>query len=110
ATSQTTARQALSLMHENNISQLPVLDEGESVGSVSEGHLMRQVIENTSLLDRPIAPIMETPFPVTNNTTNLEQVTRLLTRDNPAVLVREGNRIVGILTRFDVISYLTSGK
>lgn len=105
-----TARQALALMHESNVSQLPVLAESESIGSVSEGALMRRVVELPSLLDRPIEPIMETPFPVTAAGASLDHVTRLMTRDNPAVLVREGEKIVGILTRFDVISYLTTGK
>ncbi len=106
----TTARQALALMHEDNVSQLPVLHDGESIGSVSEGYLMRRVVENTALLDKAIEPIMETPFPVTGPGASLDHVTRLMTRDNPAVLIRDGNRFVGILTRFDVISYLTTGK
>src|SRR5690606_33546263 len=84
----TPVRQALSTMNVHNVSQLPVLRDGDCVGSVSESTLMAQVIEDPSLMDRPVEALMDAPFPVVDEHMDAQAVARLLTRDNPAVLVR----------------------
>ncbi|MBI3845957.1 MAG: cystathionine beta-synthase [Planctomycetes bacterium] len=104
-----TVRQALKLLNENNVSQLPVIEQNECIGSVSEQALMSRVIEKPAALDQPIEGHLEPPFPVITPRDSVDHVTRLLTRENPAVLVREGDRLVGIVTRYDVIHFLTSG-
>ena len=56
-------RQALNLLSTWGLSQLPVVDGDESVGSVTEG-LMARVLEDAKLLDRPVSEVMAAPFPV----------------------------------------------
>jgi cystathionine beta-synthase len=104
-----TVRQALQLLNENNVSQLPVIEQNECIGSVIEQALMGRVIEKPAMLDQTIDALMDPPFPVITPRDSIEHVTRLLTRENPAVLVRDGDRFTGIVTRFDVINFLTSG-
>jgi cystathionine beta-synthase len=104
-----TVRQALKLLNENNVSQLPVIEQNECIGSVSEPTLMSRVIEKPATLDQTIDAVMEPPFPVITPRDTVEHATRLLTRENPAVLVRDSERLVGIVTRFDVIHFLTAG-
>ncbi|MGH2567097.1 MAG: cystathionine beta-synthase, partial [Bacteroidota bacterium] len=58
-----TVRKALDLIREHNISQLPVLDKGTSVGSVEESELMGAVLENPALFDDPVNKLMQAPFP-----------------------------------------------
>ncbi|MBI4520761.1 MAG: pyridoxal-phosphate dependent enzyme [Gemmatimonadetes bacterium] len=103
----TTVRVALSLITSRDISQLPVLAEGDCVGSLSEGTLMARVIEDPKLLDGPVAALMDAPFPVVDSHLDVPAVMRLLTRQNAAVLVRENGRIVGVITRFDVVRTIT---
>ncbi|MEX0935884.1 MAG: CBS domain-containing protein, partial [Gemmatimonadota bacterium] len=103
----TSVRMALSSITTHDVSQLPVILEGECVGSVSEGELMAQVLENPELLDEPVEDLMEAPFPVVDSYLPLEQLTRLLSRANAAVLVRTDERITGIVTRFDLVRNLT---
>ncbi len=110
AHSKLTVRQALALLNENNVSQLPVIEHEECIGSVTEQSLMSRAIERPVILDQSIESLLDPPFPVITSRDSVEQATRLLTRENPAVLVREGNGIVGIVTRYDVIHFLTTGR
>ena len=103
----TSVRMALSTITAHDVSQLPVVQEGECVGSVSESELMGRVIEDPSLLDRAVESVMEPPYPVVDGHADAEQATRLLTRRNAACLVREEGRLAGIVTRFDVVRTLT---
>jgi cystathionine beta-synthase len=105
----TPVRRALSLITEHNISQLPVLVDGDCVGHVSEATLMSRVIEMPTRLDLHVQDLMDAPLPVVEQHLDLNSVTHLLSRQNPAVLVRREGVLAGIITRFDVLKYLTSG-
>ncbi len=102
-----TVRGALTAITRHDVSQLPVLRNGECVGAVTEGELMGGVIENPELLDRAVEEVMEEPFPVVDGHLPAERATRLLTRENAAVLIRHEGRIHGIVTRYDVVRVLT---
>ena len=106
----TSVRVALSTLTSHNVSQLPVILSGEGVGSLAEADLMASVIEDPELLDRPVESVMDAPFPVVDSHMNAEGATRLLTRENPAVLVSEGGELQGILTRYDVVRNLTGAE
>jgi cystathionine beta-synthase len=102
----TTVREALRLITDNDISQLPVIEDGECVGSVHESLLMSRIIEDPAMLDRAVADIMEAPFPVVDAELPVSRVGRLLNRQCPAVLVRVNGVLGGIITRYDVVRYL----
>jgi len=103
----TSVRMALSALTTHDVSQLPVLLEGDCVGSVTEGDLMGRVIENPEVLELPVEEVMDAPFPVVEPGLPADHLTRLLSRANPAVLVRENGALTGILTRYDVVRTLT---
>ena len=105
---ETPTREALSLITEYDISQLPVCDEHDCVGAVAESTLMARIIEDPSVLDRPIDGLMDAALPVVEGETPMPMAGRLLTRQNPAVLVRVDGKLAGIITRFDMVKYLTS--
>jgi cystathionine beta-synthase len=106
----TPVRTALAFITEHNISQLPVIVDGDCVGHLSEPHLMARVLEDTTLLDAPVQELMDPPLPVVDGHLDLHGVTRLLTRQNPAVLIREAGELTGIVTRYDVLRYVTAGR
>jgi cystathionine beta-synthase len=95
-------RQALNLLSTWSLSQLPVLDGDESVGSVSEA-LMARVLEDARLLDRPVAEVMAAPFPVVDASVPLDRLVSMLSKETPAALVRDAGRLVGIVNRYDVL-------
>jgi cystathionine beta-synthase len=103
----TPVRRALAFITEHNISQLPVIAEGDCVGHVSEATLMARVLENTTLLDHPVQELMDAPLPVVDAHVDLNSLSRLLSRQNPALLVRRDGALTGIITRYDVLRYVT---
>jgi cystathionine beta-synthase len=95
-------RQALNLLSTWGLSQLPVVDGNDCVGSVSEG-LMARVLEDARLLDRPVSEVMTAPFPVVDADVPIDRLVSLLSKETPAALVRDGGRLVGIVNRYDVL-------
>ncbi|MGH7471444.1 MAG: pyridoxal-phosphate dependent enzyme [Longimicrobiales bacterium] len=103
----TTVREALSLITRHNISQLPICDRETCVGSVSEGTLMARIIESPTVLEQAVESLMDAPFPVVELGTPMTGIGRLLTRQNAAVLVRDNGHLAAIVTRYDMVTYLT---
>jgi cystathionine beta-synthase len=99
-------RQALNLMSTWGVSQIPVVDDGESVGGLIEGTLMTRALAQPALLDRPVREVMEAPFPEVDATTPTERVGSMLTRESPAALVRKDGRLIGIVSRYDVLQQM----
>ncbi len=102
-----TVRQALNLMETYDISQLPIVDQGRCVGSVSEGTLMAAAIARPAALEQPVRELMEAPYPTIDGDATLDGFAEKLTRDTPAVLVRAGEQLVGIVTRYDVLHHMS---
>ncbi|HET9454075.1 MAG TPA: pyridoxal-phosphate dependent enzyme, partial [Gemmatimonadaceae bacterium] len=103
-----TVRQALRLMHLHDVSQLPVMENGNCVGSVSDSSLSARSLEDVKVLDMTLSQVMEPPFPVVDDQQTAESIAKLLSKSNPAVLVRTDGKLTGIVTRSDLLSYLMS--
>ncbi|MBM3908685.1 MAG: pyridoxal-phosphate dependent enzyme [Gemmatimonadetes bacterium] len=101
-----TVRQALGLMSQHDVSQLPVLDGASCIGSVSESVLASRGLEDSKVLDRTVGDVMDAPFPVVEAGLPVDQVVKLVTKSNPAVLVRQNGGFAGILTRSDLLHFL----
>jgi len=101
-----TVRQALRLMHQHDVSQLPVMEGSNCVGSVSDWALSARSLENTKLLDATVSDIMDPPFPSVEAGQPVESVAKLLSKSNPAVLVRRNGAMQGIVTRSDLLQFL----
>jgi cystathionine beta-synthase len=99
-------RQALGLMRLHDVSQLPVLEDGKCVGSVTEYALTQRGLESSRFLDAVVGEVMDEAFPVIEATQHVESVQKLLSKATPAVLVAENGTISGIVTRSDMLAYL----
>jgi cystathionine beta-synthase len=99
-------RQALNLMSTWGVSQIPVLDNGQSVGGLIDGTLMTRALAQPALLDRPVSEVMDPPFPEVEASTPTDRVGAMLTRESPAALVRKDGKLVGIVSRYDVLQQL----
>jgi cystathionine beta-synthase len=101
-----TVRQALRLMSLHDVSQLPVMDHDDCVGSVSDWSLSARSLENTKLLDATVADVMDSPFPVVDAGQPVDAVVKLLSKSSPAILVRDQDAVQGIITRSDMLHYV----
>ena len=98
---------AIMKMRKFNISQIPVLKDGQIVGSLNDNQVYQLLIDNPALRDTAISKVMQAPFPVVQSTTKIEDVAKLINNDVPAVLVERNNGTKHILTRQDIISSLS---
>ena len=98
---------AVDIMQEYGYSQLPVIDDGVPMGSISEDMLVRAMAENkASQLSRmEVNDLMGESFPVVSPTTDIVLVSQMLER-YPAVLVVERGQTIGFVTKHDVIKLL----
>ena len=101
-------RMAVSTLSSHNVSQLPVMVDGECVGSVAERELMTRVLADQSVLDAPVESVMEAPYPVFDQQADSEAATRLLVGGAQAVLIRVDGTVAGILTRHDLVRALAA--
>ena len=104
----TTVRQALRLMSLHDVSQLPIMDGNNCVGSVSDWSLSAKSLDNTKLLDLTVSEVMDPPFPIVDGEQPVDAIAKLLSKSNPAVLVRSNGSVQGIVTRSDMLTYLMS--
>jgi len=98
---------AVEIMEELGISQIPVLSEERIVGCVYEASLLKALRRSKDprrLLEMKVEQVMEEPLPMLSPRSSLEEAYALLLSGKPAVLVVEGGRPVGIVTKIDVVS------
>ena len=94
---------AIERMRKYKISQIPVIDINGFVGSVDESDLFQSFITDKNTAERPIKDVMGKPFPIVKAGTPVEEVSKLITKDNQAVLVDLGNGKHHIITKYDII-------
>ena len=93
---------ALALMNENSVTQLPVLEDHSSVGSIRESHMLAKLLDNRDLLNSKVSDVMDKSFPVLEMDASFNEIKSKLQK-SPAVLIEDFKRITGIITRSDVL-------
>jgi cystathionine beta-synthase len=108
--------QAIDLMREYSISQLPVMrhDSGGSladvVGSLQERGLLELVFRNPDALGEEVAAAMQPPLAAVEAEESLDEVFSALSGGSPAVVVASRGKPTGMLTRSDLLEYLARGR
>ena len=108
--------QAIDLMQQYSISQLPVLrnDGGGSladvVGSLQERGLLELVFRNPDALNEDVASAMQPPLAAVEAEESVDEVFSALSGGSPAVVVASGGTPTGMLTRSDLLEYLAHGR
>jgi cystathionine beta-synthase len=104
--------QAIDLMQEYSISQLPVVRHGSAgsladvVGSLQERGLLDLVFRNPDALNDDVATAMQPPLAAVEADESVDEVFAALTGGSPAVVVASGGKPTGMLTRSDLLEYL----
>ena len=103
-------RSALALIEQYDVNQIPVFRGTEVVGTLYDSDVLRAALQDGAVLDRPAETLMEAPLPVMTSDVPVGEVTRQLATGTPAVLVRHGGAVTGILTRFDMLQFIVGGR
>src|ERR1044072_3641206 len=100
-------RDAVALLHEHRVSQLPAVsahDPSSVVGSLGERGLLKHAVEDPAVLDADIVDVMEPPFPAVSSGDPVREAVELLVGDRPALMVTEQGRATGILRRAGLLA------
>jgi cystathionine beta-synthase len=108
--SEATAAQAAELMQAGGISQLPVLRDGRSVGSIQEVTLARLLHDDADPAAVRVGDVMARPLPQLDVGVQLDEAYRLLLAGNSGVLATTADKVVDIITRIDLVQYWTGER
>lgn len=101
-----TIKSAITLMKKYAISQLPVLRENKLIGSIQESTLLDKLVDSKNsdrFFSNSVYNLMEKSFPVVEPEADVNYVINVLSRENSAVLVIDNKKIVGIITKIDLL-------
>jgi cystathionine beta-synthase len=102
-------KDAISLLHEHRVSQLPVVSGSEAVvGSVGERGLLKRAMSDPQIMSSDIVDVMEPPFPSVSTTDPVREAVELLSGEQQALTVTDQGKPVGIVTRADLLESLVS--
>ncbi len=94
---------AIERMRKYKISQIPVIDTTGFVGSVDESDLFQSYVTDKDVADKPIREVMGKPYPIVHADASVDEVSKLINKENQAVLVDLGNGKYHIITKYDII-------
>jgi cystathionine beta-synthase len=104
--------EAIELMERYSISQLPVVRDGDVesladvIGSLQDRDLLERVFKNPDALHDDVAAAMQGPLATVEANASVDEIVTALTGGTNAVVVAEGGRPVGVVTRSDLLDYL----
>ncbi len=93
---------ALAIMNERGVTQLPVIEDHRAVGSLRESGVLTKLLADRDLLNAKVADIMDASFPVLEADATYNEIKTKLQK-HPAVLIEDFKRITGIITRGDLL-------
>ena len=99
-----TVKDAFKMMKDRDISQMPVMENGEIIGSITETTVLNHLLENPlNNSESKIEKIMESAFPMVEIDLPCKQLSKYFSKKTPAVIAKDKAGIMHILTQYDVI-------
>lgn len=95
---------AIDRLRHHNISQIPVHSGGKMVGSLDDNKVYQIVMDKPELKDTPVSSIMGPAYPIVKENTSIAEVSKLINKDNSAVLVELKSGKYHIITKHDLIA------
>lgn len=106
--SNTTIGEAIKKLNETGVSQMPVIEGENFVGSLVDSKVLAKLIENPELKKSKVADIMEKPFQFVAMNNTIDVLSSLINKENKALLVRDEKNDVHIITRHDLLMAMTN--
>ncbi|HBK88910.1 MAG: pyridoxal-phosphate dependent enzyme [Cyclobacteriaceae bacterium] len=100
--------EAIRIMNQQGIDQVPVVDGNEFVGSISASNLLEKIIEDPHAKDAAVGALMDKPMQFVSVDTTLDVLSSMLNKNNKALLVRDDTHLVHIITQHDILKAMTA--
>ncbi|MCX6199697.1 MAG: pyridoxal-phosphate dependent enzyme [Bacteroidetes bacterium] len=98
-----TVASAFKKMKEMALTQLPVMEGGINLGSLTEHGILQLLMENPYHREDEVGNVMGKPFPFVNLNETATEISKYISKDNTAVLVKANSGMLNIITEFDLI-------
>ncbi|MFX0175065.1 MAG: CBS domain-containing protein [Candidatus Hodarchaeota archaeon] len=95
-------KETIDIMSEFSISQLPIIENNQNLGSVTSKKIQKLITDNPDIINLDVMKIKELPFPEVEKNWNVKDISNLLV-NYPAVLVKEFDKYIGIITDSDFL-------
>jgi cystathionine beta-synthase len=108
--------EAIAVMEQYSISQLPVVRDGEVsslsdvIGSLQDRALLDLVFKNADALHEDVAVAMQGPLTTIDADESVDEIVTALTGGVNAVVVADGGKPIGVVTRSDLLEYLAHAR
>lgn len=100
-------REAMNIMKESDISQMPVMKDNEIVGSINESQVLNFILQNPmNNADKPVEQIMGSAFPMVDGALSARELNKYISKDVPAVVSKSNSGDFHIVTQYDLIQAL----
>ncbi len=98
-------QEASETMVRHAVSQLPIVEDGRVVGMITEESIVRNL--DPKIADEFVENVMEPPLPSVPEDTDVALIRPLLEK-NSGVLITKQGKLVGIITRSDLLKVVSS--
>lgn len=99
---------AIKKLHQAGIDQIPVVEGEQIVGSLTDSKVLSLLIENPSVKDLTVAEVMDDPFTFVGLDNTVDVLSSLISKEKKALLVRDENNKVHIITQHDLLMAMTN--
>ncbi|MDN3670011.1 pyridoxal-phosphate dependent enzyme [Echinicola jeungdonensis] len=99
-------KDAIAMMNERSVSQIPVMDDGHVIGSITDNKLLSKIIKNPELKDLGVEEVMENSMKFVALDSTLDVLSSMVDKDK-AVLVRDDFHQIHIITKHDILGAFT---
>ncbi|MEO6490643.1 MAG: pyridoxal-phosphate dependent enzyme [Ferruginibacter sp.] len=102
-----TVSEAIEMMKQYDIENIPVFNGEHNIGAISENGLFNKIVNNPDIKDKPVKEVMEKPYPEVAFDTSVERLSSYINKENGAVLGRDESGLYHIVTKYDIIQSLS---
>lgn len=103
-----TVKEAMQVMKENDISQMPVVENNAIVGALNENDVLSCLLENPlQNSDELVKNIMAAPFSIVEESLPINKLNLFINRKSPAVITVDKAGISHIVTKYDIIQAMS---
>jgi cystathionine beta-synthase len=97
---------AVALMKKYEIEHIPVFEGEHIIGSISENGIFQKLFTDHNFSHEKIGNVLESPYPLVDFNSPVEKISKLISRENGAVLSKDEAGVMHIITKYDILQAL----
>lgn len=108
AASGDTIADAVLVMKEHGISQLPVVDDGRLVGILTESDVLGKLVDGRATLSSAVAEVMFRKVTTVKESDEASKLVETFSKGMAGLVIDESGKLQGLITKMDLVDHLTA--